>query len=82
MPEERNRVLTDRLADLLLYPTDIAGANLVAEKLQGKAVKIGDPMYEVAWNSINDLPHTDYLKEYNVTRGEYIFVTCHRQKSG
>lgn len=81
MPEERNRVLTDRLADILLYPTDEAGANLETEELSGKAVNIGDPMYEVAWNSINGLPRDDYLKVYNVSRGGYIYVTCHRQKS-
>ncbi len=81
MPEERNRILTDHLADLLLYPTDEAGANLKAENLTGKAFNIGDPMYEVAWNSIKDLPRDDYLNIYNVSRGGYIYATCHRQKS-
>ena len=47
MPEEINRILTDRIADLLLCPTDSAIQNLKHEgfdHLDNKVVKSGDIM--------------------------------------
>ncbi|MCP4230733.1 MAG: UDP-N-acetylglucosamine 2-epimerase (non-hydrolyzing) [bacterium] len=81
MPEERNRVISDYLADLLLYPTDEAGFNLTAENLAGKAVKVGDPMYQVALDSVQDINYDNYLEKFDIACGNYILVTCHRQKT-
>ena len=51
MPEEMNRVLTDRIASLLFCPTDAAVANLKAEGVErsgARIVKCGDVMYDCA----------------------------------
>lgn len=51
MPEEINRVLTDRISDLLFCPTDTAIQNLQHEgidRLGGKIVKTGDIMKDAA----------------------------------
>ena len=47
MPEERNRVQTDRLADVLFAPTEAARANLEAEEVQGTVHVTGDPLCDM-----------------------------------
>lgn len=49
MPEEINRLLTDRISTLLFCPTDAAVANLKAEGIErsgAKIVQCGDVMYD------------------------------------
>lgn len=44
MPEEQNRILTDRIATLLLCPTDVAVENLKKEGLETGVYNVGDVM--------------------------------------
>jgi len=46
MPEEQNRVLVDRMADLLLVPNLAATAQLRSEAVRGHIVWIGDVMLD------------------------------------
>lgn len=51
MPEEINRILTDRISDILFCPTDIAVANLISEgidKTTASIVRSGDVMKDAA----------------------------------
>ncbi len=51
MPEEVNRILTDRISDLLFCPTDTAVGNLKKEgfdNFSSSVVKTGDVMYDAA----------------------------------
>lgn len=51
MPEEVNRILTDRISDILFCPTDTAIENLQAEgygNLTNKIIKSGDVMQDAA----------------------------------
>ena len=51
MPEEVNRILTDRISDLLFCPTDTAIENLKKEgfsNFSSTVVKTGDVMYDAA----------------------------------
>jgi UDP-N-acetylglucosamine 2-epimerase (non-hydrolysing) len=77
MPEEINRVLTDRLSDLLLIPSQDARANLRAEGIEDqRIVFIGNVM-------IDSLRHamarpTDILERLELASGRYAVVTLHR----
>jgi UDP-N-acetylglucosamine 2-epimerase len=44
MPEERNRIETDRLAQLLLCPDERSRVQLAAERVAGRAEVVGDVM--------------------------------------
>ena len=48
MPEERNRIATDQLSDLLLCSSDTSAENLRSEGISGKVEVVGDVMVDVA----------------------------------
>jgi UDP-N-acetylglucosamine 2-epimerase len=81
MPEERNRVLTDRLADLKLCPHEGAAAALAREGLGEGAVITGDVMYEVAAAAYDELEAATYLEPLGLEPGTYVYATCHRAEN-
>lgn len=48
MPEEINRILSDRLSDLLFAPTSTAVANLHREGMRKGVHRVGDVMFDLA----------------------------------
>lgn len=79
MPEEINRILTDRISNLLFCPTDIAIQNLKNEgydNLECKFVKSGDVMQDGAifYKNISKKP------KYDLSHG-YILSTIHRAEN-
>lgn len=82
MPEEINRVLTDRVSALLFCPTAVAVENLRAEGIIDGVRLVGDVMYDVALHFQRitagrpGWPQTRGLKS-----GGYILVTCHRAEN-
>jgi len=85
MPEEINRILTDRISNLLFCPTETAFQNLMDEGFQRfkcKPVITGDIMYDVA-NNFMDKSSIDQelLKELNITYKKFILVTIHREEN-
>ena len=46
MPEERNRIATDRLSELLLCSSETAAGNLRAEGISGRVEVVGDVMVD------------------------------------
>ncbi len=69
MPEEHNRVQTDRLADLLLAPTPGARRNLLEEGVQGEVHVTGDPLCDTleSWRA-----------RVKPAGGDYVLATVHR----
>lgn len=80
MPEEINRILTDKISDLLLCPTVTAVSNLSAEGITSsgniKVTNCGDVMYDAAL-FYNDLA----LKpEFDVPE-DFVLATIHRAEN-
>jgi UDP-N-acetylglucosamine 2-epimerase (non-hydrolysing) len=79
MPEEINRVLTDRLADLLLTPSRDAEPNLIAEGLQPERIHfVGNVMIDTL---LHQLPRARQLAQpdrLGLERNGYVASTLHR----
>ena len=89
MPEEINRVLTDRVSSFLFCPTDTALKNLKSEgfpfpSVTGecqKVVKSGDVMKDVVDHYGKIARTTIGLEEIGVRSDGYILTTLHRQEN-
>lgn len=80
MPEEVNRVLTDKLSSLLFCPTKTAIDNLEKEgfKNSGALVKLcGDVMFDASRQFSDTSTGTDI----SVPDHEYVLATIHRQEN-
>jgi UDP-GlcNAc3NAcA epimerase len=80
MPEERNRVLTDHLAELLLCSSETAAANLHAESVAGRIDVVGDVMVDVALRGQQAAQAAAQvaMRAHHVGPGEYLLLTAHR----
>jgi UDP-N-acetylglucosamine 2-epimerase (non-hydrolysing) len=79
MPEEVNRVLTDRLADLLLTPSRDADANLRAEGLAPERIRfVGNVMVDTLLALRDRARALDMPARLGLGRGGYAVVTLHR----
>ncbi|MEN8187393.1 MAG: UDP-N-acetylglucosamine 2-epimerase (non-hydrolyzing) [Bacteroidota bacterium] len=85
MPEEINRILTDRISDLLLCPTDSAIHNLQNEGFENidtKVVKCGDIMKDaVEYYSKTSSEKSSIIKDFDLQKNEFILTTIHRQEN-
>jgi UDP-N-acetylglucosamine 2-epimerase len=79
MPEERNRVLADRLSNSLLVPHRRAAESLTAEGVAGEIIEVGDTTYETAMETLPLAENTDRLSPFSIKPGDYVLITCHRQ---
>ncbi len=71
MPEERNRVLTDRLSDILFAPTEAAARNLEDEGVRGDVHVTGDVLYDMLLRARDRVPPSE-------EEGDYVLATVHR----
>ena len=80
MPEELNRMLVDRLSNLLFCPTDVAVANLAAEGITEGIHQVGDVMYDA---NLRLAPlareRSKSLERAGVEPGRYLALTLHRE---
>ena len=85
MPEEINRILTDRISDLLVCPTDTAIANLQNEgfeNMPSKIVKCGDIMKDaVEFYSKMSKEKSFIISNLNLEQNEFVLATIHRQEN-
>lgn len=79
MPEEVNRVVTDRLSDLLFCPTATAVENLAREG-RSDALLVGDVMYDgfrhEIERSVKNAP-----RQFGLESGCYVLATVHRAEN-
>jgi len=82
MPEEINRVVTDRLSSLLFCPTATSVANLEAEGITSGLHLIGDVMYDAAVG-LGDIARdrSDVLRDLRIDEGGYSVATVHRAEN-
>lgn len=85
MPEEVNRILTDRISSILFCPTDTAVANLQSEgydKINAKIVNSGDVMEDSA-TFFNEVAKTrsNILNQLGLKTNSYILATIHRAEN-
>ena len=79
MPEEVNRVLTDRLSDLLLTHSPEAEANLAREGIDTSRVHfVGNTMIDSLRRFEGAARERATWRRYDVSPGEYLLVTLHR----
>jgi UDP-GlcNAc3NAcA epimerase len=82
MPEEINRILTDRVSKLLFCPTDEAVRNLSQEGIINGVFNVGDVMYDAAIFYRNRVDKkSNILAKLNLNSGEYVLATCHRAEN-
>ncbi len=85
MPEEVNRILTDRISDLLLCPTSVSVANLKAEgfaSFKSKVIRCGDIMKDsVSYYSKMSASRSDIINELGLNDNEFVLATIHRQEN-
>lgn len=90
MPEEQNRILTDRISSLLLCPTDVAVENLKKEAITEGVYNVGDVMCDaVLYYSrlLEEHPaeyyfaHLEGLYEEIKAVDEWYLATIHRAEN-
>ena len=83
MPEEKNRVVTDHVSDLLFAPTSSALANLAREGIDHSgALLVGDVMYDAAlYYGDRASRQSKVLEQLNLRPGQYILATVHRAEN-
>ena len=79
MPEEINRVATDRLSDVLLAPSPDAVANLEAEGYRSDQIHlVGNVMVDTLLANLDRARERPVLEQLGLQAGSYGLVTLHR----
>jgi UDP-N-acetylglucosamine 2-epimerase (non-hydrolysing) len=79
MPEEVNRVLTDRLSDLLLTPSRDAEPNLLREGIEAsRIIFVGNVMIDSLLRMLPPARALNTPAALSVTDGKYAVATLHR----
>ncbi len=82
MPEEINRILVDRISDVLFAPTATAKKNLKREGIFGKKVVVtGNTVVDAVLQHVHLAKKSNILDTLSISSGEYILVTAHRAEN-
>ncbi len=80
MPEEINRVLTDRLSNVLFCPTIKATNNLKKENIKDNVYLVGDVMFDNFKYYIKKF-NSNILNELKLKKNNYVLLTIHRSQN-
>jgi UDP-N-acetylglucosamine 2-epimerase (non-hydrolysing) len=79
MPEEVNRVVTDRVSDLLLCTSPDAVENLAGEGISGDGVQlVGNTMIDSLFRILEGVDRPALLAKNAIEPGSFVLVTLHR----
>lgn len=78
IPEEVNRVLTDKISDYLFCATQLNVDNLKKEGVIKGVFNTGDVMYDLYLKNENSFNANGLLTHYKLSENGYILVTLHR----
>ena len=79
MPEEINRILTDRISNLLFTPSKDANENLINEGMNKESIKlVGNIMIDSLLNNIEKSSASKIHNKIKVEKGNYALITLHR----
>ena len=80
MPEEINRIETDKVSSILFAPTETAVRNLEKEGLAENVVLSGDVMYDnsVYFSAMADMK-SDIIERLGLSYRNFVLATIHRQ---
>ena len=79
MPEEINRIVTDRLSEYLFTPSTDANDNLAKEGIDPRKIYFtGNIMIDTLVKFNKKINHKYVLKKYNLKKNDFCFLTLHR----
>ncbi|MEV6672829.1 UDP-N-acetylglucosamine 2-epimerase (non-hydrolyzing) [Streptomyces sp. NPDC051162] len=83
MPEEHNRVLIDRIADVLCAATEDNRANLLAEGVDDARVAVtGNTVVEAVHGQLPDAAaRAELVERHGLTADAYVLATVHRPEN-
>ena len=82
MPEEINRIVADRLSQLLFCPTETAVSNLSREGVLNGVENVGDVMFDASlFYRERAKSRSTILQRLGLTHGEFVLATCHRAEN-
>lgn len=87
MPEEVNRILTDKISQWLFTPTEIATGHLLREGVDfDRILQVGDVMFDVALHHGARVSATggvlgELMTKYGIRSKEYCLATIHRAEN-
>ena len=78
MPEEINRIVTDRLSDYLFCSSKVGVQNLKNEGISVHVYNVGDVMYDAILYFSKHLNPLKCLKKFKLSSDGYLLLTLHR----
>lgn len=81
MPEERNRVIVDRLSHLLITTEIKSKQNLLEEKITGQIEHCGNTMIDTLVHFLPTITKMTTYIDMGLQKRSYIMVTFHRQEN-
>ncbi len=83
MPEEINRVLADRVSDMLFCPTETSVKNLKEEGIENSVYLTGDVMYDMIlkYRDLITKCSKQILEQFELENGKYCYATIHRAEN-
>jgi len=78
MPEEINRVVTDRISDILFCPTSAAVDLLRNEGITRNVFNVGDVMFDSSMYYLDIAQKSSKILEKLEVNKQFVLATCHR----